>query len=198
MQTFLDFETRIAELAGKIAELKSINDEDGSVSIADEVKQLESKLSKSLADLYADLEPWQKTQVARHPDRPHTKDYLDALISEFTPLAGDRKYAEDDAVIGGLGRFEGNPVLVIGQEKGADTKSRLETQFRHGAAGRLSQGCAADGAGRALQPAGADICGYCRRLSRHRCGGTRPGRGDRAVDGLLPGARLTDRLDDYR
>ena len=106
MQTFLDFETRIAELAGKIAELKSINDDDGSVSIADEVTQLEGKLSKSLADLYADLEPWQKTQVARHPDRPHTQDYLDALITEFTPLAGDRKFAEDDAVLGGLGRFD--------------------------------------------------------------------------------------------
>ena len=129
MQTFLDFETRIAELAGKIAELKSINDEDGSVSSADEVKQLEGKLSKSLAELYADLEPWQKTQVARHPDRPHTQDYLDALITEFTPLAGDRKYAEDDAVLGGLGRFEGDPVVIIGQEKGADTKSRLKHNF---------------------------------------------------------------------
>ena len=129
MQTFLDFETRIAELAGKIAELKSINEDDGSVSIADEVKQLEAKLSKSLADLYSSLEPWQKTQVARHPDRPHTQDYLDALITEFTPLAGDRKFAEDDAILGGLGRFDGDPVVVIGQEKGADTKSRLKHNF---------------------------------------------------------------------
>ncbi len=129
MQTFLDFETRIAELTGKIAELKSINEDDGSASIAEEVKQLEVKLSKSLADLYANLEPWQKTQVARHPDRPHTQDYLDTLISEFTPLAGDRKFAEDDAVLGGMGRFEGEPVIVIGQEKGADTKSRLKHNF---------------------------------------------------------------------
>ncbi len=130
MQTFLDFETRIAELQGKIAELKSIGEGDGKgVSISDEVKQLEGKLAKSLADLYADLDPWQKTQVARHPDRPHTRDYIAELISDFTPLAGDRKYAEDEAVIGGLGRFQGEPVVVIGQEKGSDTKSRLKHNF---------------------------------------------------------------------
>lgn len=130
MQTFLDFETRIAELQGKIAELKSIGEGDGKgVSISDEVKQLEGKLAKSLADLYADLDPWQKTQVARHPDRPHTRDYIAELITDFTPLAGDRKYAEDEAVIGGLGRFQGEPVVVIGQEKGSDTKSRLKHNF---------------------------------------------------------------------
>ena len=130
MQTFLDFETRIAELQGKIAELKSIGDsDDKAVSITDEVKQLESKLAKSLADLYADLDPWQKTQVARHPDRPHTRDYIAELITDFTPLAGDRKFAEDEAVMGGLGRFQGEPVVVIGQEKGSDTKSRLKHNF---------------------------------------------------------------------
>jgi acetyl-CoA carboxylase carboxyl transferase subunit alpha len=130
MQTFLDFETRIAELQGKIAELKSIGEGDGNgVSISDEVKQLEGKLAKSLAELYADLDPWQKTQVARHPDRPHTRDYIAELIADFTPLAGDRKFAEDQAVIGGLGRFQGEPVVVIGQEKGSDTKSRLKHNF---------------------------------------------------------------------
>jgi acetyl-CoA carboxylase carboxyl transferase subunit alpha len=131
MQTFLDFETRIAELQGKIAELKSIGEdgEDGQVSIGDEIRQLESKLAKSLADLYANLDPWQKTQVARHVDRPHTGDYIAELITEFTPLAGDRKFAEDEAVIGGLGRFRGEPVVVIGQEKGSDTKSRLRHNF---------------------------------------------------------------------
>jgi len=130
MQTFLDFETRIAELQGKIAELKSIGDsDDKAVSITDEVKQLESKLAKSLADLYADLDPWQKTQVARHPDRPHTRDYIAELITDFTPLAGDRKFAEDEAVMGGLGRFQGEPVVVIGQEKGSETKSRLKHNF---------------------------------------------------------------------
>jgi acetyl-CoA carboxylase carboxyl transferase subunit alpha len=131
MQTFLDFETRIAELQGKIAELKSIGEdgEDGQVSIGDEIRQLESKLAKSLADLYANLDPWQKTQVARHVDRPHTGDYIAELITDFTPLAGDRKFAEDEAVIGGLGRFRGEPVVVIGQEKGSDTKSRLRHNF---------------------------------------------------------------------
>ncbi|MEE4238206.1 MAG: acetyl-CoA carboxylase carboxyltransferase subunit alpha [Anderseniella sp.] len=130
MQTFLDFETRIAELQGKIAELKSIGEGDGNgVSISEEVKQLEGKLAKSLAELYADLDPWQKTQVARHPDRPHTRDYIAELIADFTPLAGDRKFAEDQAVIGGLGRFQGEPVVVIGQEKGSDTKSRLKHNF---------------------------------------------------------------------
>ena len=130
MQTFLDFETRIAELQGKIAELKSIGDGDGKgVSISDEVKQLEAKLAKSLAELYGDLDPWQKTQVARHPDRPHTRDYIAELITDFTPLAGDRKFSEDEAVIGGLGRFQDEPVVVIGQEKGSDTKSRLKHNF---------------------------------------------------------------------
>jgi acetyl-CoA carboxylase carboxyl transferase subunit alpha len=129
MQTFLDFETRIAELTGKIAELKSIGDEDGSVSISAEIQQLDTKLAKSLAELYANLDPWQKTQVARHPDRPHTRDYIEALITGFTPLAGDRKFAEDEALIGGLGRFEGEAVVVMGQEKGADTQSRLKHNF---------------------------------------------------------------------
>ena len=131
MQTFLDFETRVAELQGKIAELKSLGEDgdEGHVSISDEIRQLESKLAKSLADLYANLDPWQKTQVARHPDRPHTGDYIAELITDFTPLAGDRKFAEDEAVIGGLGRFRGEPVVVIGQEKGSDTKSRLRHNF---------------------------------------------------------------------
>jgi acetyl-CoA carboxylase carboxyl transferase subunit alpha len=129
MQTFLDFETRIAELTGKIAELKSIGDGEGYVSISDEVKQLEEKLAKSLGDLYANLDPWQKTQVARHPDRPHTLDYIEALITDFTPLAGDRKFSEDDALIGGLGRYDGEPVVVMGQEKGADTSTRLKHNF---------------------------------------------------------------------
>ena len=131
MQTFLDFETRVAELQGKIAELKSLGEDgdEGHVSISDEIRQLESKLAKSLADLYANLDPWQKTQVARHADRPHTGDYIAELITDFTPLAGDRKFAEDEAVIGGLGRFRGEPVVVIGQEKGSDTKSRLRHNF---------------------------------------------------------------------
>ncbi|MGI9465041.1 MAG: acetyl-CoA carboxylase carboxyltransferase subunit alpha, partial [Aestuariivirgaceae bacterium] len=123
MKTYLEFENQIADLEGKIAELKALAQEDDTVSIDDEVEQLESKADKSLADLYGKLDAWQKTQVARHPERPHCVDYIDALISEFTPMACDRKFAEDHAIIGGMGRFNGEAVMVIGQEKGADTES---------------------------------------------------------------------------
>ena len=129
MPTYLDFEAPVAELEGKIAELRAIAAGDKAVSIAEEVKSLEKKATKSLTDLYLGLDPWQKAQVARHPERPHAVDYIAALITEFTPMAGDRKFAEDFAVVGGLGRFEGNPVMVIGQEKGNDTTSRLKRNF---------------------------------------------------------------------
>jgi acetyl-CoA carboxylase carboxyl transferase subunit alpha len=127
MQAYLDFETSVAELEGKIAELKALAG--GSVSIADEVKALEKKAAKSLADLYVSLTPWQKAQVARHPDRPHTSDYLDGLITDFSPLSGDRKYGNDQAIIGGLGRFRDTAVMAIGLEKGHDTQSRLKHNF---------------------------------------------------------------------
>ncbi|NMD06552.1 MAG: acetyl-CoA carboxylase carboxyltransferase subunit alpha, partial [Phyllobacteriaceae bacterium] len=126
MQAFLDFEAPVAELEGKIAELRALAQGDATVSIADEVKSLEKKAAKNLADLYANLEPWQKSQVARHPERPHALDYIKTLISDFVPLAGDRKFAEDEAIVGGLGRFRGRGVVVIGQEKGSDTQSRLK------------------------------------------------------------------------
>jgi acetyl-CoA carboxylase carboxyl transferase subunit alpha len=127
MHSYLDFETSVAELEGKIAELKALAG--GSVSIADEVKGLERKAAKSLADLYASLTPWQKAQVARHPDRPHTVDYIGALITEFSALSGDRKFGNDQAVVGGLGRFRDTPVMAIGLEKGNDTQSRLKHNF---------------------------------------------------------------------
>ena len=129
MPTYLDFEAPLAELEGKIAELRSLAAGDKSVSISDEVKGLEKKAAKLLSDLYVNLDPWQKAQVARHPERPHAVDYIGQLVTEFTPLAGDRKFAEDFAVIGGLGRFNGQPVMVIGQEKGNDTTSRLKRNF---------------------------------------------------------------------
>jgi acetyl-CoA carboxylase carboxyl transferase subunit alpha len=129
MHSYLDFESSIAELEGKIAELRALAASDSSVSIADEVKALERKTAKSLSDLYVNLSPWQKTQVARHIDRPHAADYIKSLIDEFTPMSGDRKFAEDQAVIGGLGRFRGQPVMVIGQEKGSDTQARLKHNF---------------------------------------------------------------------
>ena len=129
MPTYLDFEAPVAELEGKIAELRTLAQGDKTVSIADEVKGLEKKAAKLLSDLYVNLDPWQKAQVARHPERPHAVDYIESLISEFTPMAGDRKFAEDFAVIGGLGRFRDEPVMVIGQEKGNDTTSRIKRNF---------------------------------------------------------------------
>ena len=129
MQAFLDFEAPVAELEGKIAELKAMAQSDAKISIADDVKSLEKKSQKILADLYVNLTPWQKAQVARHQDRPHALDYIGALITDFVPLAGDRKFGEDEAVVGGLGRFNAQPVVVIGQEKGSDTESRLKHNF---------------------------------------------------------------------
>ncbi len=129
MLAFLDFEAPVAELEGKIAELRSLAQGDAKVSIADEVASLEKKSAKILVDLYRDLTPWQKAQVARHPERPHALNYISALITDFVPLAGDRKYSEDQAVIGGLGRFQGHSVVVLGQEKGSDTTSRLKHNF---------------------------------------------------------------------
>ncbi len=125
---FLDFEKPIAELEGKIAELRHLSDSDG-VNIAEEVSRLQTRVDKDLRSAYAKLTPWQKTQVARHPDRPHTLDYIKALIDDFMPLAGDRTFAEDAAVVGGLGRFKGRSVMIIGLEKGRDTETRLRHNF---------------------------------------------------------------------
>jgi acetyl-CoA carboxylase carboxyl transferase subunit alpha len=125
---FLDFEKPIAELEGKIEELRHLSD-DGEISIVDEVERLQTRVDRQLDQTYSKLSPWQKVQVARHPGRPHCLDYVKGLITEFTPLAGDRGYAEDNAIIGGLGRFEGQSVVVIGQEKGHDTESRVKHNF---------------------------------------------------------------------
>ena len=129
MHSYLDFESSVADLEGKIAELRALAAGDSTVSIADEVRALEKIASKSLGDLYVSLTPWQKTQVARHPDRPHALAYINTLITDYVPMAGDRKFAEDFAIVGGLGRFKGQSVVVIGQEKGADTQARLKHNF---------------------------------------------------------------------
>ena len=128
MRHFLDFEKPVAELEGKIDELRKMSEADG-LNIADEVSRLTEKADRQLRTTYAKLTAWQKTQVARHPDRPRTKDYIGALITEFTPLAGDRLFGEDTAVLGGLGRFRGQSVVVVGTEKGADTESRIAHNF---------------------------------------------------------------------
>src|SRR5258708_7034687 len=128
MRHFLDFEKPIAELEGQIEALRHLSS-GGDLNIAEEVARLEAKADRQLRQTYARLSPWQKVQVARHPERPHTGDYIAALISEFTPLAGDRGFAEDRAIIGGIGRFRGRSVVVIGHEKGADTESRVRHNF---------------------------------------------------------------------
>jgi len=128
MNTFLDFERPIAELEGKIKELRHISDND-ELNIVEEVARLQSKAERLLRQTYAKLAPWQKVQVARHPDRPHFRDYVEHLLEDFTPLAGDRKFGEDNAIIGGLGRFRGYSAMIIGHEKGADTEGRVRHNF---------------------------------------------------------------------
>ncbi|MDR3465235.1 MAG: acetyl-CoA carboxylase carboxyltransferase subunit alpha [Xanthobacteraceae bacterium] len=127
MRSYLDFEKPVAELDAKIDELRTL--EAGGSDIGEEIARLEDKSRQALDELYANLTPWQKTQVARHPQRPHCMDYIAALITEFTPLAGDRKFGDDEALVGGFGRFRGDSVCVIGQEKGATTESRLRHNF---------------------------------------------------------------------
>jgi acetyl-CoA carboxylase carboxyl transferase subunit alpha len=129
MRTYLDFEKPIAELESKVAELKALAGEQASVAIADELARLEGKARETLQETYSELTPWQKTQVARHPERPHFKHYIQGLVRDFTPLAGDRYFGEDEAIIGGIGRMSGRSVLVIGHEKGSDTEGRIKHNF---------------------------------------------------------------------
>ncbi len=129
MQNFLDFEKGPAELQGKAEELRALARQNPNLDIAAEADQLERRGAELLVKLYGELTPWQKCQVARHPERPHARSYVERLFSEWTPLAGDRVFGEDSAIIGGLARFRDRPVMVLGHEKGHDTKSRLEHNF---------------------------------------------------------------------
>ena len=129
MTTYLDFEKPVAELEAKIQELEALSAAEGAPSITDELKRLRGKSAKQLKDLYADLTAWHKTQVARHPQRPHFSDYVEGLFEDYQELAGDRVYGNDDAVLGGLARFNGRSVMVIGHEKGRNTESRLKHNF---------------------------------------------------------------------
>lgn len=124
----LDFEKPVAELEAKIEELRHLSD-DGQVNIADEVGRLQDKVDRQLRSIYGKLTPAQKVQVARHPDRPHCLDYIKALVRDFTPLAGDRGFADDQAIIGGLGRVGGRSCVIIGQERGHDTETRIKHNF---------------------------------------------------------------------
>jgi len=129
MRSYLDFEKPVAELEAKVEELRALQQEGDAIAIGEEIGRIEGKAAAALEELYGALTPWQKTQVARHPQRPHCLDYIAALIADFTPLAGDRKHGDDPAVIGGFGRFQGESVCIIGHEKGSDTDSRLAHNF---------------------------------------------------------------------
>ncbi len=126
---YLEFEKPLADIEGKAEELRAMARENDNMDVTQEAAALDEKASELLRTLYSSLSPWRKCQVARHPDRPHCTDYISALFSEYTPLAGDRNFADDAAVMGGLARFNDRPVVVIGHEKGNDTKSRLERNF---------------------------------------------------------------------
>ncbi|MHA7886055.1 acetyl-CoA carboxylase carboxyltransferase subunit alpha [Roseicyclus sp.] len=129
MTTYLDFEKPLAEIEGKAEELRALARRNEEMDVEAEAAALDKKAADMLRDLYKELTPWRKCQVARHPNRPHCRDYIQALFTEYTPLAGDRNFADDHAVMGGLARFEDTPVMVIGHEKGHDTKTRIERNF---------------------------------------------------------------------
>ena len=129
MTTYLEFEKPLAEIEGKAEELRAMARQNAEMDVEKEAAALDKKAAQLLKDLYKDLSPWRKCQVARHPNRPHCKDYIDALFTEFTPLAGDRNFADDHAVMGGLARLNDQPVVVIGHEKGHDTASRITRNF---------------------------------------------------------------------
>jgi acetyl-CoA carboxylase carboxyl transferase subunit alpha len=129
MRSYLDFEKPVAELEAKVEELRAMAASGDAVSIGDEIQRLEVKAEQALRELYSQLSPWQKTLVARHPQRPHATEFVRELVEDFSPLAGDRKYGDDEAVVGGFGRFRGESVCVIGHEKGSDTESRIRHNF---------------------------------------------------------------------
>src|SRR5512139_4021432 len=129
MRSYLDFEKPVAELEAKVEELRAMGETGNAVAISEEISRLEVKAALALKELYAELTPWQKTQVARHPQRPHCLDYIASLVTNFIPFAGDRKFGEDAAIVGGFGRFRGESVCIIGHEKGADTESRIKHNF---------------------------------------------------------------------
>ena len=129
MAIYLDFEKDLAEIQSKISDLESLPDSSNSKNIKNEIELLKTKSADVLKGLYSEMNPWRKCQVARHPERPHTKDYIDYMISEYTPLSGDRNFAEDLAIVGGLGRLQDTPVVVLGHEKGNTTETRLQRNF---------------------------------------------------------------------
>src|SRR5215813_13562491 len=129
MRSYLDFEKPVAEIEAKLEELRAVETPESAAAIGEEISRLEAKAVQTLRDIYENLTPWQKTQVARHPERPRALDYINALVTDFVPLAGDRKFGEDEAIVGGFGRFRGDSVCVLGHEKGSTTEDRLKHNF---------------------------------------------------------------------
>src|SRR5215468_11373741 len=129
MRSYLDFEKPVAELEAKVEEMHALQADGDAIAIGEEINRIEIKAGQALKELYAGLTPWQKTQVARHPQRPHCLDYIAQLVTDFVPFAGDRKFGDDDAIVGGFGRFRGDSVCVIGHERGSTTESRLKHNF---------------------------------------------------------------------
>lgn len=129
MRSYLDFEKPVAELEAKVEELRAMQEGGNAADIAEDIARLEAKASQALKDLYADLTPWQKTQVARWPQRPHCLDYINGLITDFEPFSGDRKFGNDEAIVGGFGRFRGESICILGHEKGSTTETRLKHNF---------------------------------------------------------------------
>jgi acetyl-CoA carboxylase carboxyl transferase subunit alpha len=129
MRSYLDFEKPVAELEAKVEELRTLQETGNALAIGDEITRLEAKAAQALDTVYAGLTPWQKTQVARHAQRPHCLDYVAELITDFSPLSGDRKFGDDDAIVGGFGRFKGESICVIGHEKGSTTEGRIKHNF---------------------------------------------------------------------
>ena len=181
MRSYLDFEKPVAELEAKVEELRALGENRDAVSISDDITRLETKAAEALKDLYGKLTPWQKTLVARHPQRPHFVDYCAGLITDFTPLAGDRKFGEDEAIVGGFGRFRGSAVCVLGQEKGHSTDTRIRHNFGMARPEGYRKAVRLMELADRFEPAGAVLRGYGRRLSGHRGGGARPGRGHRPL-----------------
>src|SRR5260370_1117939 len=208
MRSYLDFEKPVAEIEAKVEELRALAETGDTGGIAEEIARLEGRASAALKDLYADLNPWQKTQVARHPQRPHCLDYVAQLVSNFVPFAGDRKFGDDEAIVGGFGRFRGESVCVIGHEKGSSTESRLKHNFGmarpegyRNAVRLMAVGDRCDRAGgggrRAARRPGRDRGGRRRDHGRaRRTRGARPRDGpppaSRQVSGHRPNVDLSD------
>jgi acetyl-CoA carboxylase carboxyl transferase subunit alpha len=180
---YLDFEKPVADLEAKIEELSKLSESAGA-GVSGELQAMRLRVETLRGELYGSLDPWKKTQVARHPGRPHFRDYVDGLVEDFVELRGDRKFGDDQAIIGGLGRFRGQGVVLLGHEKGADTQSRLKHNFGMARPEGLPQGGAPDGHGRAVRPAGAE-------LRRHR--GAYPGVGAEERGQAEAIARSTER-----